>query len=69
MLLMSKYIFYLNVNIFKNYQLCYSYIACQLLLKYLTDTPISPLPKEMVEIPDPYCTEVKKKMFKFHKKY
>uniref|UniRef100_A0A2S2PA73 Presequence protease, mitochondrial n=1 Tax=Schizaphis graminum TaxID=13262 RepID=A0A2S2PA73_SCHGA len=34
------------------------YIGCQLLLKYLTDTPISPLPKEMVEIEDPFCTDV-----------
>ncbi|XP_025203253.1 uncharacterized protein C05D11.1-like isoform X2 [Melanaphis sacchari] len=34
------------------------YIACDLLLKYLTDTPISPLPKEMVEIEDPFCTDV-----------
>lgn len=34
-------------------------IACQLLLKYLTDTPISPLPKEMVEIADPFCTDVR----------
>jgi len=37
----------------------FSYTACQLLLKYLTDTPISPLPEEMVEIADPFCTEVR----------
>ena len=37
----------------------FSYVACQLLLKYLTDTPISPLPKEMVEIADPFCTDVR----------
>ncbi|VVC45099.1 Peptidase M16, C-terminal,Metalloenzyme, LuxS/M16 peptidase-like,Peptidase M16, N-terminal [Cinara cedri] len=35
----------------------YDHIACQLLLKYLTETPISPLPKEMVEIEDPYCSD------------
>jgi len=41
----------------------FSYTACQLLLKYLTDTPISPLPKEMVEIADPFCTEVRNKNY------
>lgn len=44
---------YINVNFY------FSYTACQLLLKYLTDTPISPLPKEMVEIADPFCTDVR----------
>ncbi|XP_050435416.1 uncharacterized protein C05D11.1-like isoform X2 [Adelges cooleyi] len=36
----------------------YKYLACELLLKYLTDTPISPLRKEFVEIADPYCSRV-----------
>lgn len=36
-----------------------SELACVLLLKYLTDTPISPLPQEMVEIADPFCSHVK----------
>ncbi|XP_050528273.1 uncharacterized protein C05D11.1-like [Daktulosphaira vitifoliae] len=36
----------------------YKYMACQLLLKYLTDTPISALPKEFVEISDPLCSSV-----------
>ncbi|KAI5736858.1 hypothetical protein M8J76_007821 [Diaphorina citri] len=36
----------------------YKLTACAVLLKYLTDTPVSPLPKEFVDIPDPYCSEV-----------
>lgn len=42
-----------------------SHMACQLLLKYLTETTISPLPKEMVEIEDPYCSDVNKLEFYF----
>ncbi|KAI5704049.1 hypothetical protein M8J75_001491 [Diaphorina citri] len=36
----------------------YKLTACAVLLKYLTDTPVSPLPKEFVDIPDPYCSEL-----------
>uniref|UniRef100_A0A8D8XF76 Uncharacterized protein C05D11.1 n=1 Tax=Cacopsylla melanoneura TaxID=428564 RepID=A0A8D8XF76_9HEMI len=36
----------------------YKLTACAVLLKYLTDTPVSPLPKEFVDIPDPYCSQV-----------
>ncbi|XP_050536248.1 uncharacterized protein C05D11.1-like [Daktulosphaira vitifoliae] len=36
----------------------YKYTACNSLLYYLTYTPISPLVKEFVEIPDPLCSSV-----------
>ncbi|KAL1123834.1 hypothetical protein AAG570_001605 [Ranatra chinensis] len=36
----------------------YSLTACSILLKYLTDTSVSPLPKEFVDIPDPYASKV-----------
>lgn len=36
----------------------YKLTACSVLLKYLTDTTVSPLPKELVDVPDPFCSEV-----------
>lgn len=36
----------------------YKYIACTLLLRYLTNTSISPLQQEFVEIDDPYANDV-----------
>ncbi|KAK2579672.1 hypothetical protein KPH14_011595 [Odynerus spinipes] len=36
----------------------YELTACSLLLKYLTDTSVSPLQKEFVEIEDPYASNV-----------
>ncbi|XP_076165963.1 uncharacterized protein C05D11.1 isoform X2 [Ptiloglossa arizonensis] len=36
----------------------YDFIGCTLLLKYLTDTSVSPLQKEFVEIDDPYASNV-----------
>ncbi|XP_076642310.1 uncharacterized protein C05D11.1 [Halictus rubicundus] len=36
----------------------YTFIACDLLLKYLTDTSVSPLEKEFLEIADPYASNV-----------
>lgn len=32
--------------------------ACSVLLKYLTDTSVSPLPKEFVDVPDPFASKV-----------
>ncbi|XP_033325130.2 uncharacterized protein C05D11.1 [Megalopta genalis] len=36
----------------------YNVIACDLLLKYLTDTSVSPLQKEFLEIADPYASNI-----------
>ncbi|XP_014253359.1 uncharacterized protein C05D11.1-like [Cimex lectularius] len=36
----------------------YKFNALSTLLKYLTDTPVSPLPKAFVDIQDPYCSRV-----------
>ena len=36
----------------------YDLLGCTLLLKYLTDTSVSPLQKELVEIDDPYASDV-----------
>lgn len=36
----------------------YKLTACAVLLKYLTDTAVSPVPKMFVDIPDPYCSQV-----------
>lgn len=36
----------------------YKLAACSVLMKYLTDTSVSPLSKEFVEIPDPYASKV-----------
>ncbi|CAH1389034.1 unnamed protein product [Nezara viridula] len=36
----------------------YRMTACSILLKYLTDTTVSPLPKEFVDVPDPYASKV-----------
>ncbi|XP_046677319.1 uncharacterized protein C05D11.1-like [Homalodisca vitripennis] len=36
----------------------YKLAACSVLMKYLTDTSVSPLPKEFVEVSDPYCSKV-----------
>ncbi|KAF6215152.1 hypothetical protein GE061_009903 [Apolygus lucorum] len=36
----------------------YRFSACNILLKYMTDTSVSPLPKEFVDIPDPYASKV-----------
>lgn len=36
----------------------YRMTACSVLLKYLTDTSVSPLPKEFVDVPDPYASKV-----------
>ncbi|XP_012281093.1 uncharacterized protein C05D11.1-like [Orussus abietinus] len=36
----------------------YDLIGCSILLKYLTDTSVSPLEKEFVEISDPFATNV-----------
>ncbi|XP_054283976.1 uncharacterized protein C05D11.1-like [Macrosteles quadrilineatus] len=36
----------------------YKLAACSVLMKYMTDTSVSPLPKEFVEISDPYCSKV-----------
>lgn len=36
----------------------YSFTACLVLLKYLTDTSVAPLQKEFVEIEDPYASSV-----------
>ncbi|KAG8279577.1 hypothetical protein J6590_101739, partial [Homalodisca vitripennis] len=35
----------------------YKLAACSVLMKYLTDTSVSPLPKEFVEVSDPYCSK------------
>lgn len=36
----------------------YRMTACSVLLKYLTDTSVSPLPKEFVDVPDPFASKV-----------
>ncbi|XP_073987977.1 uncharacterized protein C05D11.1-like [Rhodnius prolixus] len=36
----------------------YKFSACSILLKYLTDTSVSPLPKEFVDITDPFASKV-----------
>lgn len=36
----------------------YTVTASSLLLKYLTEFAVSPLPKEFVEIPDPFASRV-----------
>ncbi|XP_031827679.1 uncharacterized protein C05D11.1 [Nomia melanderi] len=36
----------------------YNFIACDLLLKYLADTPVSLLQKEFLEIADPYASNI-----------
>ncbi|KAL2732287.1 uncharacterized protein V1477_014528 [Vespula maculifrons] len=36
----------------------YDRIGCSLLLKYLTDTPVSPLQEDFVEMKDPYASNV-----------
>lgn len=36
----------------------YSLSALSVLLDYLTDTSIAPLQRELVEIPDPYCSDI-----------
>lgn len=37
----------------------YTVTATMLLLKYLTEYAVSPLPKEFVEIDDPYASRVR----------
>lgn len=41
----------------------YSLTACSIFLKYLTDTAVSPLQKEFVEIPDPYASSVQYSLY------
>jgi len=41
--------------------------ACLILLRYLTDTSVSPLQKEFVEIDDPYASEVTVKRMSLYK--
>ncbi|XP_043257873.1 uncharacterized protein C05D11.1-like [Colletes gigas] len=36
----------------------YNFLGCSLFLKYLTDTSVSPLQKEFVEIDDPYASNI-----------
>lgn len=40
----------------------YELNACSMLLKYMTDTSVSPLQREFVEIEDPYASDVRKKI-------
>lgn len=43
----------------------YDYLGCSLLLKYLTDTSVSPLQKEFVERDDPYASNVNCALYEF----
>ncbi|GAB1870040.1 hypothetical protein CAJAP_11119 [Camponotus japonicus] len=43
----------------------YDYLGCCLLLKYLTDTSVSPLQKEFVERDDPYASNVDYEPYEF----
>ena len=36
----------------------YSMAALSVMLDYLTDTPIAPLQQKLVEIPDPFCSDI-----------
>lgn len=37
---------------------CISIAACSIILKYLTDTAVSPLQRDLVEIKDPFASRV-----------
>jgi Zn-dependent M16 (insulinase) family peptidase len=37
---------------------CYNMTAMQILMEYLTDTPVAPLQRDLVEVDDPYCCDV-----------
>ena len=54
------------VRLIRLYCLCvFRLAACSVLMKYLTDTSVSPLSKEFVEIPDPYASKVKWNCFSY----
>lgn len=36
----------------------YRFIAMEVLMEYLTDTPVAPLQRELVEVEDPFCSDV-----------
>ena len=43
-------------NLFQEY---YDLAALDILMQYLTDTSAAPLQKELVEIEDPFCSDVR----------
>ena len=38
--------------------MCISIAGCSIILKYLTDTAVSPLQRDLVEIKDPFASQV-----------
>lgn len=43
----------------------YSLSALSVILDYLTDTSIAPLQRELVEIPDPFCSDISSDVMEF----